>query len=197
MLLCSCQGTSAMVFLRPLASRSRLPNRVAPSTGWPPNAVEMLHTGVDRQLRVFGHDLQNRRWTEVRVPQHCRDLLEGHRAGAYLRVTKHIERRVCGIQERQVIAELQYCFRLFPCKVTIGKIVANADLVPPERIEEEPKIVCAVQIAQRMVFDDQLHTSPSRDRKQHFKRPTEAVGQCLIRRRKNRIGLSGIDDDAL
>src|SRR6185312_16545911 len=67
---------------------------VAPSTGWPPNAVEMRHTGVDRQLRVFGHDLQNRRWTQVRVPQHCRDPLEVHRAGAYLRVTKHIERRV-------------------------------------------------------------------------------------------------------
>ena len=64
----------------------------------------MLHTGVDRQLRVFGHDLQNRGWTQIRVPQHSRDPLERHRASTYLSVVKLVQRGVCSVHERQMIA---------------------------------------------------------------------------------------------
>jgi len=160
-------------------------------------AVEMFDAGVDRGLRVSGYDFQNRWRTQIRASKHCRDPLERHRAGAYLRVVKHVERRVRGIHKGQMIAQLQHRFGLLPCKVPIRKVVANTDLVPSEIIEEEPQIARAVQIAQGMVLDDQLDTSLSRDWDQNFERPAEAVRQCLHRRRKNRIALSGIDDDAL
>src|SRR5436190_18871664 len=79
----------------------------AQSTGGPRNAVEMLHTRVDCELRVIGHDLQNRGWTQIRVPQHSRDPLERHRASTYLSVVKLVQRGVCSVHERQMIAQLQ------------------------------------------------------------------------------------------
>src|SRR6266498_4007375 len=62
--------------------------------GRPANAIEMLDTRIDRELRVFGHDFQDRWRTDIRTSEHRRNLFEGHRAGANLRVVKYVGRRV-------------------------------------------------------------------------------------------------------
>jgi hypothetical protein len=93
------EKTAELAIVRSRSSNSH-------STGRPPNAIEMLDTGIDRELRVFGHDFQNRWRIHIRASEHCRDSLERHRAGTYLRVVKRVERRVCSIHKQQMIAEL-------------------------------------------------------------------------------------------
>ena len=68
---------------------------------------------------------------------------------------------------------------------------------PSKGIEEESKIRRTVQIAQGMIFDDQLNTGPTRHWKQDVERPTKAVGQGLRGRWEDGIGLSGVDDNTL
>jgi hypothetical protein len=122
----------------------------------------MRDAGSDRMLRIIGHYFQNRWRAQIGGAQHCRNPVESHRAGADLRVPECIECRVASVDEPEMIANRQHGIGGLPSEVSIREVVAKTDLLPAIVIEEEPKIICAVQIAQGVILDDQLDRPVSR-----------------------------------
>ena len=59
--------------------------------------------------------------------------------------------------------ETQECGpRIFPSETAIRKVITNADVVPPVFIEERAEVKSCVEVAQRVVLDDEPDTKALR-----------------------------------
>src|SRR5688500_9278968 len=115
---------------------------------------------------MVGYEFEDGRGADASAPQQSGNGAERHGAGADFCVIESFHRGVRSVEKRQMVPNVQHGLRRLASKMAIGEVVAQSDLVPPERIEELPEVLGAVEVAQWMVLDDQSHRCPAGHRKQ-------------------------------
>ena len=135
---------------------------------------------TERSIRIVVHDLEDSLAGLAKRTKALGDAGKFNSACPHRPVPERIEPGVRRVDEPQMARDAAKSrMGVFATEGTVGEIVTDADRAPSVLIEKSDEFVGAMEIAQRVVLDDELNARLLGNGDNRIERPPEPVAKIL------------------